>query len=68
MISLPPTRALIDKLSDDRDHLRAELLVSQQANAELLDALHAIASADALDAAQEIACAAIAIAIVRGER
>ena len=68
MTRLPPTRSLVDKLSADKDRLRAELLVAQQVNAELLAALQAIASADSLDAAQEIACAAIAIAIVRGER
>ena len=65
MSSLPPTRSLIDKLSDDKDHLRAELLVTQQLTAELLEALQAVARADALDAAQEIACSAIAIAIAR---
>jgi hypothetical protein len=49
------------------DHLRAELLVTQQLNAELLAALQAVARAGALEAAQDIACAAIAIAIAREE-
>jgi hypothetical protein len=42
---------------------RAELDRNIAVNAELLEALQAVARADALDAAQEIACAAIAIAI-----
>jgi hypothetical protein len=95
---------VLEAQRDQIDHLRAELLVTQQLNAELLDALElftggveaalqrakkamvdaagpteddkaallealqAVVRADALEAAQDIACAAIAIAIARGER
>ena len=55
---------VIQAQRDQIDHLRAELLVTQQLNAELLEALQAVAMADALEAAQTIACAAIAIAII----
>jgi hypothetical protein len=58
---------IIDQANAELDHLRAELLVTQQLTAELLEALQAVARADALDAAQQIACSAIAIVIVRGE-
>jgi hypothetical protein len=56
---------IIDRANADKDYLRAELLVTQQLNASLLEALQAVARADTLDAAQEIACSAIAIAIAR---
>jgi hypothetical protein len=48
---------------DQIDQLRALLLVAGQLNTELLEALQAVARADTLEAAQEIACAAIAMAI-----
>ena len=55
---------IIDQATAELDYLRAELLVTQQLTASLLEALQAVARADALDAAQQIACSAIAIAII----
>jgi hypothetical protein len=56
---------LVQQVEKKNTHLRASLLVTQQLNADLLAALRAIAQADALDAAQGIACAAIAIAAIK---
>jgi hypothetical protein len=47
------------------DYAEAEVKRLRALNAELLAALQAVARADALEAAQEIACAAIAVAIAR---
>jgi hypothetical protein len=58
---------ILDQANAELDHLRAELLVTQQLTAELLEALQAVARADTLDAAQQIACAAIAFAIAKGD-
>jgi hypothetical protein len=56
---------VLEAQRDQIDHLRAELLVSQHLNAELLEALKDVARADALDGAQTIAALAIALAIAR---
>jgi hypothetical protein len=58
---------IIDQATAELDYLRAELLVTQRLNASLLEALHAVARADDIGSAQEIACSAIAIAIAKGE-
>lgn len=50
------------------DHGNAELERARALKEKLLAALADIAAADSLDAAQEIACAAIAIAIADGAR
>jgi hypothetical protein len=57
--------SLLRRAEQKNTHLSASLLVTQQLNADLLAALRAIAQADALDAAQGIACAAIAIAVIK---
>jgi hypothetical protein len=58
---------ILDQANADKDYLRAELLVTQQLNVELLEALQAVARADDIGSAQEIACSAIAIAIAIAE-
>ena len=47
------------------DHANAEVKRLRARNAELLEALHVIANAAELEVAHQIACAAIAIAIVK---